>query len=399
MGHHSYLEIAGHTFLYASGGYLPDVAALFTEEDRCPVVEHTHDNGQPWAEFAYQATVTALRERLQVQGFTPARAWDALAEALTDVNGEQSGPAADATTGEEHIRRLLASHADAFPLEEEETGGRDDLLDDSLEELARRMDCRNFVRLLLDCAPDPDGTVSLDLTQLTGCCVELDPEERIAERARAEQFADLTQNAPLLVLTEGPTDARLLTAGMEVTHPHLKGYVTFFDYSSGGAEGGVAQLARNVAAFVAAGVANRFVALADNDTEGRAGMEKTLGRNLPDRCRVMFYPPMPMLESYPTLGPYTDDPVPADVNGRAGSLELYLGRDVLQQDSGLMPVQWKAWNPKLCRYQGALADPDKHTAQERFLGKVKAHRAGRPHPDADWSGIRAIIDQVVAAFD
>ncbi|MEW2426186.1 hypothetical protein AB0911_37495 [Streptomyces nigra] len=35
-----------------------------------------------------------------------------------------------------------------------------------------------------------------------------------------------------------------------------------------------AQLARNVAAFVAAGVDNRFVAIADNDTEGIAGMEK-----------------------------------------------------------------------------------------------------------------------------
>lgn len=138
----------------------------------------------------------------------------------------------------------------------------------------------------------------------------------------------------------------------------------------------MAQLARNVAAFVAAGVANRFVAIADNDTEGIAGMEKTLGRRLPDRCRVMFCPPMPVLESYPTLGPYTDDPVPADVNGRAGSLELYLGQDVLRGDSGLMPVQGKSWNPKLRRYQGALADQDKRLAQEPFPAKVAAHHTG-----------------------
>ncbi|MEW2426185.1 hypothetical protein AB0911_37490 [Streptomyces nigra] len=48
-----------------------------------------------------------------------------------------------------------------------------------------------------------------------------------------------------------------------------------------------------------------------------------------------------------------------------------------------MPVQWKSWNPKLGRYQGALADHDKRLAQERFLAKVKAHWVGGPHPDAD----------------
>ncbi|MEU1710105.1 HEPN/Toprim-associated domain-containing protein [Streptomyces sp. NPDC005706] len=399
MGHHSYLEIAGHTFLYAREGYLPDVAALFTEEDRCPVVEHTHDDGQPWAEFTYQTTVMALRERLQVQGFTQIRAREALAAAITAIRGEPHGATLDTATVEDHIRRLLASDAHAFPPEENKSGGRDELLDDSLDEFAMRMDSRHFVRLLLDCAPAPQSTAGLDLTQLTGCCVELDAAQPIAEEARAEQLADLTRSSPLLVLTEGPTDARLLSMGMEVTHPHLKGFVTFFDYDSGGVEGGVAQLARNVAAFVAAGVANRFVAIADNDTEGIAGMEKTLTRSLPGRCRVMFYPSLPELEHYPTLGPYTDDPVPADVNGRAGALELYLGQDVLQTDSGLMPVQWKSWNPKLGRYQGALADQDKRLAQERFLAKVRAHRVGGPHPDADWSGIRAIIDQIVSAFD
>ncbi|MEU6885656.1 HEPN/Toprim-associated domain-containing protein [Streptomyces viridosporus] len=394
MGHHSYFEIAGHSFLYCRESYLPDVAALFTEEDRRPVVQHTHDNGQPWSEFAYVATVTALRERLQIQGFTKARARESLAAALAQY-GEGTGPVTDPEAFKDGIRQLLAAEPMTFPNEKDDVSHPSE---GSLDELSRWMDSRAFVRLLLDCAPDQQGTVSLDLTQLTGCCVQLDPARRIAEQSRREQLADLTQNAPLLVLTEGTTDARLLSAGMDVTHPHPKGFVSFFDYTSGGAEGGVAQLARNVASFVAAGVANRFVALADNDTEGHAGMQKTLERKLPERCRVLFYPPLPLLESYPTLGPYTDEPVVADVNGRAGSLELYLGRDVLQTDNGLMPVQWKSWNGKLRRYHGALTDPDKAKTQERFLRKVKAHHAGTLAPDADWSGIRAIIDQVVTAF-
>lgn len=105
---------------------------------------------------------------------------------------------------EDYIRQLLASDAEAFPPEEAEGGGPDELLDDSLDEFAMRTDNRNFVRMLLDCAPDPHSTAGLDLTQLTGCCVDLDPTRRIAEQARAEQLADLAQNSPPLVLTEGP---------------------------------------------------------------------------------------------------------------------------------------------------------------------------------------------------
>ncbi|MDI1454264.1 HEPN/Toprim-associated domain-containing protein [Streptomyces sp. ATE26] len=394
MGHHSYIEIAGHTFLYCRESYLPSVAALFTEEDRCPVVEHT-DDGQPWSEFVYATTVTALKERLQVQGFTQARARESLAAALAQYGGGTE-PVTDPEAYEDGIRQVLAADPIALPNEKDDVSHPSE---EFMEELSRWMDSRAFVRLLLDCAPDPKGMTSLDLTQLTGCCVELDPARRIAELSRNEQLADLTQNAPLLVLTEGTTDARLLSAGMDVTHPHLKGFVSFFDYAAGGAEGGVAQLARNVASFVAAGVANRFVALADNDTEGHAGMQKTLERRLPERCKVLFYPSLPLLESYPTLGPYADEPVVTDVNGRAGSLELYLGRDVLQMDNGLMPVQWKSWNAKLHRYHGALRDDDKDKAQQRFLRKVKAHRAGSPAANSDWSGIRAIIDQIVTAFD
>ena len=56
--------------------------------------------------------------------------------------------------------------------------------------------------------------------------------------------------------------------------------------------------------------------------------------------RVLHYPDLPLLRRYPTLGPQLVDPVIMDVNGRAGSLEMYLGRDLLTVDSELVPVQW-----------------------------------------------------------
>ncbi|MEV0443496.1 hypothetical protein AB0I84_13150 [Streptomyces spectabilis] len=398
MGHHSWLGIAGHPFLHCRDSHLPEVAALFTEADRRPVARHTHPDGQKWAEFVYATTVTSLRQRLQVQGFTASRARDDLAKALTawGQNLECGDTAPDVIKVENSARQLLAADSDAPSYEDWQTSAR---LGELLDDVSWRMGYRSYIRLLLECAPDLNAEVCLDLTQLTGCCVELDPSQPIAGQARTDQLDSLTQNAPLLVLTEGTTDARLLAAGMEVTHPHLKGFVNFFDFAASGAEGGVAQLSRNVTAFLAAGVANRFVALADNDTEAHAGLEKLKKQTLPERCRVLHYPPLPLLEAYPTLGPYTDEPVVVDINGRAGTLEMYLGQDVLQNGAGLMPVQWRSWNPKLGRYQGTLADGDKKEAQKRFEDKVRAHRTGSAEAKADWTGIRSIIDTIVTAFD
>lgn len=39
--------------------------------------------------------------------------------------------------------------------------------------------------------------------------------------------------------------------------------------------------------------------------------------------------PLPTLKNYPTLGPYSPNPVLTDINRSAGALEMYLGRDVL----------------------------------------------------------------------
>jgi hypothetical protein len=50
-------------------------------------------------------------------------------------------------------------------------------------------------------------------------------------------------------------------------------------------------------------------------------------------------PDLPMLRSYPTIGP--TGPADMDVNGIAASIELYLGVDALRDDQGCLPaVQW-----------------------------------------------------------
>jgi hypothetical protein len=118
---------------------------------------------------------------------------------------------------------------------------------------------RNVLRLLLDRVPD-DTLVALDLSELTDCCVEMYPRQPIAGPTRQEQLQRVAVDSPLIVLTEGSTDSRLLSDGMKITHPHLSGFINFIDFDSFKAEGGVAMLPKIVYAFIASGVANRIAA-------------------------------------------------------------------------------------------------------------------------------------------
>jgi len=63
----------------------------------------------------------------------------------------------------------------------------------------------------------------------------------------------------------------------------------------------------------------------------------------PESYRILHYPDLPLLVDYPTLGPQSDSPVRMNVNGKAGSLEMYLGRDLLTVNGELVPVQWTGY--------------------------------------------------------
>jgi hypothetical protein len=87
------------------------------------------------------------------------------------------------------------------------------------------------------------------------------------------------------------------------------------------------------------------------------------------------------------------------VNGRAGALEMYLGHDALTLDEELAPIQWTNYSPKLQRYQGALLPRDKTGVQKAFEDKVAAAHRGADPAAGDWSGIHAIIEHILDAFD
>jgi hypothetical protein len=169
------------------------------------------------------------------------------------------------------------------------------------------------------------------------------------------------------------------------------------DFHNTNAPGGAPALVATVKAFAGAGVSNRVTACFDNDSAARVALRGLKGVVLPSTMRVITLPPIPLAASYPTLGPHGT--MTMDVNGLAGSLELYYGRDVLLDGKGeLTPVQWTGYKSEVGRYQGEVMD--KLRLQQAFRDKLNRAAVDTSFRDvADWSGIRAVVDAIRKAFE
>lgn len=191
----------------------------------------------------------------------------------------------------------------------------------------------------------------------------------------------------------------MLEPAFRLFHPHLSDLVRFMDYGER-PTGGAGPLVTTVRSFAAAGIANRVVALFDNDTAATDALRSLDRARLPDNIRVRQYPPLDLARHYPTLGPPPADAgvACADVNGLAGSIEMYLGRDILTLPDGtLRPVQWHAYIPGARQYQGEITG--KQAMHDAYRAKIHAAETDPSCiAEQDWSGIHAIFDVVLQAF-
>jgi hypothetical protein len=243
----------------------------------------------------------------------------------------------------------------------------------------------------------PDAQVTFDGTQS-----DIPPNEEISVWNSSDAVAALrhkaSAHAPVIVLTEGKTDAEFLSVALAILYPHLTDLIRFLDYERK-AEGGVGALVNTIRAFAAAGILNRVVAVFDNDTAAADGLRNVDIEAFAPQIQILRYPELELAMRYPTLGPPTQQSVGgslllANVNGLAGSIELYLGKDVLtQEDGSLQPIQWTSFSQGMRQYQGEITN--KSRIHDKFRAKYKRVI---DDPEAvhqgDWNGLRAILDSI-----
>src|SRR6266850_1442997 len=220
--------------------------------------------------------------------------------------------------------------------------------------------------------------------------------EDLVEYSLAQSSSDYSSTGKIIVLTEGRSDGRILSDSLKLLYPHLFDYFTFMDFDGARIGGGAGNLVNTVKAFAGAGIVNKIIALFDNDTAAIAALQSLRSLRLPKSICVKRLPDLASLRDYPTVGPTGMSSM--DVNGIAASIELYLGRDVLADESGtLTPVQWTGYEPSLRRYQGELVTKD--VVQERFARRLNECRQDPTLiGTTDWTGIRTILAELFDAF-
>ena len=303
----------------------------------------------------YRCTVADLRDRLELKGFTLELAMERFNQA--DVQYEI---------------QILETMGNQFSIFE-------NLL---------------FLRLIAE-STCPDECLVYDLTHLVYAGY-IDEEDDCVALAEVETNTGIIFHQKVIVLTEGKTDKKFLERSLKILYPHLADYFHFFDFNLNKHPGGAGVLANLVRAFAAASVEHRILALFDNDAAAKDALKNLDVKALPENIRICHYPNLAMAENYPTIGPSGGNTM--NVNGLAGSIELYLGRDVLGNDEGeLTPVQWAGCQRGVDAYQGEVLDKKK--IQDRFSDKLKTCEKSPEEVESfDWDGIRAILDMMRVAF-
>lgn len=186
-----------------------------------------------------------------------------------------------------------------------------------------------------------------------------------------------------IIITEGVTDERFLKKSLEVIYPKLINNVKFLD-SDFKPERSADSAIKLIKSFASAGISNRILVVLDNDAAGSDAL-MNLPSSLPNNFKVIQYPKLDWLKKYPTIGAQGE--VVMDINGLAGSVEMYLGDDVLKDKSGeLVRVQWQGYMSRIGKYQGSLLD--KAGVQKRFDTKDIADAS-------KWSDLKFVWDYII----
>jgi hypothetical protein len=224
-------------------------------------------------------------------------------------------------------------------------------------------DFRCFFRVLLEIAPSESEAVQ-DISDLVSSGY-YDEADEVCHIALEEMIGDYAVSSKIIVLTEGSTDTEFLSKSLKLLYPHLYDYYTFMDFGFK-PPGGVGPLVNTVKSFAGAGIENRVIALFDNDTAAFSAVESLKNIAIPNNIVITHYPDISLGDSYPALGP--NGKSLQNINGLACGIELYLGKDVLEKDGELIPIQWKGFDSRISRYQGEILE--KANIQDRFRDKT-----------------------------
>jgi len=400
-----------------------ELLSLFRESERRERTQTPTKDKEGDKAYVYECPVGYLTDRLEIMGFTLARAKQQMAklradalnstefrfvpkkeptdkaevrrkklEIVTDSRFEDWLEAYVRVTDawlsgsiyQSSIRGPLDHHLYLFLMEER---------DAPIEGVRNPFEEKRFQLSAMLAFFTRDAMATLDYTPMV-VNWDIQPTERLADAATDSLLAPARGTEPIVVLTEGRTDTRLLSRSLEKLFPHLAHLYTFLDHEGFGPQPGTSGVGNLFKGLAGCRISNRIIALFDNDAAGTVAMRKTKERPFPANFLAMQLPTLEIARNYPTLGP--TGLVHTDINGLACGIELYLGVPSLTGDDGnLTPIQWTGFEHQLQKYQGELL-LGKERVQERYLQHLEAAADAAVNPEFD--DMRQLLRSIFRAF-
>lgn len=394
MGSYSGLYIRGQELLWWKNGLSPIATGLFTKsdiergkgEDSARLIkkygltrysgDHTAED-LDWEIVLAVVDVATLRQRLSIFGYNKALFDENMSQAIQECR--QSLDEAD--------KDMRAHYAEQLDTLEKIKNNRIPLADLSYKSLERWGFYDEMVTIwaVLQNPDINDSDVAIiDLDDL----VEggwLDDEFANTDSDYLLPEGYFTPQVPIII-TEGVSDERFLQKSLEVIYPKLVNNVRFLD-SDFKPERSASSAVKLVKSFASAGINNRILVILDNDAAACDAI-RDLPWSLPKNIKVIQYPKLEWLNRYPTIGAQGE--VVMDVNGLAGSIEMYLGKETLTDESGkLVRIQWQGYINRVKKYQGTLLD--KAGVQKRFDEKDEKSLD-------DWHDLKQVWDFIIESL-
>jgi hypothetical protein len=239
-----------------------------------------------------------------------------------------------------------------------------------------------FVQLALLTEALPSASVWMDCSFLYDSEADVRTPQVLA-REEAAEFADFPEGK-IIVLTEGKSDTRIITAALNAFYPKFADAYQFLDFEEFRIEGGASLLARMIKTLSGARVRNRMLALFDNDAAGAEALKSLGGVRFPRNVKLLTLPNTKLAQNYPTIGP--NGLARMNVNGAGAPIELYLGRSSLTRPDGkLRPVRWSHWNSNVGHYQGVIEEKDAVVAafEKAITSGTSSLTLRRRYPEMD----------------
>jgi hypothetical protein len=424
MGSYCSLSLAGYEIDSSKSYINPFWSCLFKEGDKrskqvkydAYYTEPLGDDDQvPTSEYA--ATAKTMKLRLEILGYTLEGAKKIFTAGMENVMTERIEfyRKYDSTNGETHIKHLKTladagfdgwvlllkhifdSKMSRWDIKQDRDLSTDDLynfmmrFDDAFEDIYLgypSSDQGFFIRAALEAVAN-DAELVLDITSLVYAGY-YEEDETVCQTTSQAYINSNLKFQKVIILTEGTSDSSILSRSLKLLYPKIADYFSFLDFDSIKPDGGSSALERMVKSFAAAGINNKIIAIFDNDAAGMVAFKRLKAKALPENISVITLPNLSLAKQYPTIGPQGN--TVEDINGRACSIEMYLGTDVLTHSGQLIPVHWRNLEEQINQYQGEVAK--KAQVQQDFLKKLSSAEKSGSTNNGDWLGLELIFSTI-----